>query len=102
MVALYMYLCNEKMHILQYKKVKSQEVKNLQLMLNRLVADVPKNFDIKLSSNISVLIKTMSSNIPYTLLSTEENREENNEFIVEKIVCVIADEFSGICSCSPY
>ncbi len=52
------------MRIEQHKKVRIQATESLQLVLGRLVAEVPKNLDIKLSSNISVFTKTISSKIP--------------------------------------
>lgn len=47
---------------------------------------VPNIVFVKLSFNISLLIKAKSSNVAYALLSIEENKLLNNVFIV----CVIA------------
>ena len=40
---------------------------------------------------MSGFINTMSSKTEYTLLSIEENNDENSVFIVDIMVCVIDD-----------
>ena len=48
---------------------------------------------------MSGFINTMSSRTEYTLLSIEENNDENSVFIVDIMVCVIDDWVS--CKCGP-